>query len=185
MGHGRRREKRSRIDPRRHRQLITQIYVPIVHCLSRPGAVHGPSNHSPPLGRERFDGRPSLSPQRRRRRKDREDDRVDDENEEDDNGRASGGKRHARIGWNRPATEKGTQGGPPMHAELRPLPASLFPSLSRSLPSSTLPEPHPGYRPRPQRAGMRIMLVAHMIRGAFEYPSLLSIAISISFERST
>lgn len=126
----------------------------------------------------------SLS-QRRRRRKDREDDRVDDENEEDDNGRASGGKRHARIGWNRPATEKGTQGGPPMHAELRPLPASLFPSLSRSLPSSTLPEPHPGYRPRPQRAGMRVMLVAHMIRGAFEYPSLLSIAISISFERST
>lgn len=126
----------------------------------------------------------SLS-QRRRRRKDREDDRVDDENEEDDNGRASGGKRHARIGWNRPATEKGTQGGPPMHAELRPLPASLFSSLSRSLPSSTLPEPHPGYRPRPQRAGMRIMLVAHMIRGAFEYPSLLSIAISISFERST
>lgn len=78
----------------------------------------------------------SLS-QRRRRRKDREDDRVDDENEEDDNGRASGGKRHARIGWNRPATEKGTQGGPPMHAELRPLPASLFPSLSRSLPSFT------------------------------------------------
>lgn len=126
----------------------------------------------------------SLS-QRRRRRKDREDDRVDDENEEDDNGRASGGKRHARIGWNRPATEKGTQGGPPMHAELRPLPASLFPSLSRSLPSSTLPEPHPGYRPRPQRAGMRVMLVAHMMRGAFEYPSLLSIAISISFERST
>lgn len=126
----------------------------------------------------------SLS-QRRRRRKDREDDRVDDENEEDDNGRASGGKRHARIGWNRPATEKGTQGGPPMHAELRPLPASLFSSLSRSLPSSTLPEPHPGYRPRPQRAGMRVMLVAHMMRGAFEYPSLLSIAISISFERST
>lgn len=162
MGHGRRREKRSRIDPRRHRQLITQIYVPIVHCLSRPGAVHGPSNHSPPRGRERFDGRASslsLSLSQRRRRKDREDDRVVDENEEDDNGRASGGKRHARIGWNRPATEKGTQGGPPMHAELRPLPASLSRSLFPSLPpfsSSTLQDV---VLVLVQDTGMQIMLV--------------------------
>lgn len=76
----------------------------------------------------------SLSQRRRRRRKDREDDRVDDEDEEDDNGRASGGKRHARIGRNRPATEKGTQGGPPMHAELRPLPASLCTPLPSPFP---------------------------------------------------
>lgn len=33
-GHGRGRERRSHIDPRVHQQLITQIYVPIVHCLS-------------------------------------------------------------------------------------------------------------------------------------------------------
>lgn len=32
-GHGRGRERRSHIDPREHQQLITQIYVPIVHCL--------------------------------------------------------------------------------------------------------------------------------------------------------
>lgn len=41
-GHGRGRERRSHIDPRVHQQLITQIYVPIVHCLSTgsdsPGA---------------------------------------------------------------------------------------------------------------------------------------------------
>lgn len=30
---GRGRERRSHIDPPEHRQLITQIYVPIVHCL--------------------------------------------------------------------------------------------------------------------------------------------------------
>lgn len=47
------------------------------------------------------------------------------------------GKRHAR---NRPATEKGTQGGPPMRAELRPLPASLSHSLfPPSLPSFSRP----------------------------------------------
>lgn len=33
-GYGRGRERRSHIDPREHQQLITQIYVPIVHCLS-------------------------------------------------------------------------------------------------------------------------------------------------------
>lgn len=32
-GHERGRERRSHIDPREHQQLITQIYVPIVHCL--------------------------------------------------------------------------------------------------------------------------------------------------------
>lgn len=184
MGHGRRREKRSRIDPRRHRQLITQIYVPIVHCLSRPGAVHGPSNHSPPLGRERFDGRPSLS--------------LKEEGEE----------RIARMTASTTRTRKTTTGGPREAKGMRgsvgigPLPRRGPRADHRCTPSSarfqhpfslpflapfppSLPEPHPGYRPRPQRAGMRVMLVAHMIRGAFEYPSLLSIAISISFERST
>lgn len=33
-GYERGRERRSHIDPRVHQQLITQIYVPIVHCLS-------------------------------------------------------------------------------------------------------------------------------------------------------
>jgi len=32
--HERGRERRSHIDPREHQQLITQIYVPIVHCLT-------------------------------------------------------------------------------------------------------------------------------------------------------
>lgn len=104
MGHGRRREKRSRIDPRRHRQLITQIYVPIVHCLSPAGAGRsGPERPSEALrDRERFDGR-SCAPLlfadplgrgtggvcskngERATTNDREDDRVVDENEEDDN----------------------------------------------------------------------------------------------------
>lgn len=49
-GHERGRERRSHIDPREHQQLITQIYVPIVHCLSSEADSAGP-------WRGPFDGR--------------------------------------------------------------------------------------------------------------------------------
>lgn len=49
-GHERGRERRSHIDPREHQQLITQIYVPIVHCLSSEADSAG-------LWRGPFDGR--------------------------------------------------------------------------------------------------------------------------------
>lgn len=107
MGHGRRREKRSRIDPRRHRQLITQIYVPIVHCLSPAGAGRsGPerARAGPPKPCATVNDSMEEAALRccsptlwvgvrevcskngeRATTNDREDDRVVDDNEEDDN----------------------------------------------------------------------------------------------------
>lgn len=75
--HGRGRERRSHIDPREHQQLITQIYVPIVHCLTGaatrrdPGADH--SMEAVPAGRsgrdQSQDGRCTERRERRRGRR--------------------------------------------------------------------------------------------------------------------